>query len=86
LRAAAPGDAAESLSERLAAARDAAKADYRGKYDAVAEQPGEFAPGSAAGFRGDVENGLRNADNPVSLDATPTRRRRCKLSTILMSG
>jgi hypothetical protein len=65
-------DAGESLSDRLAAARDAAKADYRGKYAAVAQQPGEFAPGSAAGFRGDVENGLRSAENPVSLDATNT--------------
>jgi hypothetical protein len=72
LRAASPGDAAESLSEGLARARDTAKADYRGKYADVAAQPGEFEPGSAAGFRGDVENGLRSADNPVSLDATNT--------------
>lgn len=72
LRAASPSDAAETLSDRLAAARDAAKADYRGKYDAVAAQSGEFAPGSAAGFRGDVETGLRSANKPVSLDATNT--------------
>ncbi len=72
MRGATPFDAAENLSEGLARARDAAKSDYRGKYDATAQQPGEFAPGSAAGFRADVENGLRNAENPVSLDATNT--------------
>ncbi|WP_431014556.1 hypothetical protein [Bradyrhizobium pachyrhizi] len=55
----APYDAAGSLSDRFAAARDAAKADYRGKYDATAAAPGEFTPGSAAGFRRDVEAGLR---------------------------
>ncbi|MDR3449087.1 MAG: hypothetical protein P4M15_04970, partial [Alphaproteobacteria bacterium] len=72
VRAATPFDAAETLSDRLAAARDAAKTDYRGKYDRVAEQPGEFAPGSAAGFRGDVDAGLANAQHPVSLDPTNT--------------
>jgi len=72
VRAVTPGDAAEVLSDRFAVARNAAKADYRGKYAAVSEAPGEFAPGSAAGFRGDVESGLRSADNPVSLDPTNT--------------
>lgn len=74
LRGATPFDAAERLSDAFGTARNAAKTDYRGKYTAVAEAPGEFAPGSAAGFRGDVETGLRNADNPVSLDPTNTPR------------
>ncbi|WP_461332379.1 hypothetical protein [Bradyrhizobium embrapense] len=72
IRAAAPVDAAEVLSDRFAAARNAAKADYRGKYADVAAAPGEFAPGSAAGFRADVDAGLRAGDNPVSLDPTNT--------------
>jgi|GEM_PF-3543851 len=72
IRAAAPVDAAEMLSDRFAAARNAARADYRGKYEAVAAAPGEFAPGSAAGFRADVDAGLRAGDNPVSLDPTNT--------------
>lgn len=72
VRAPSAFDAAETLSDRLAAGRDAAKADYRGKYRAVAEQPGEFAPGSAAGFRNDVDAGLRAGENPVSLDPTNT--------------
>lgn len=70
LRAASPIDAGEVLSDRLAAARDAAKADYRGKYAAVDAAPGEFAPGSAGGFGNDVEQGLRSA--AVSLDKTNT--------------
>lgn len=70
LRAASPIDAGEVLSDRLAAARDAAKADYRGKYAAVDAAPGEFAPGSAGGFGNDVEHGLRSA--AVSLDKTNT--------------
>lgn len=70
LRAASPIDAGEVLSDRLAAARDAAKADYRGKYAAVDAAPGEFAPGSAGGFGNDVEQGLRQ--NAVSLDQTNT--------------
>jgi hypothetical protein len=72
MRGATPGDAAEVLSDRFAAARNVARANYRGKYADVAAAPGEFAPGSAAGFRADVDAGLRNADNPVSLDATNT--------------
>jgi hypothetical protein len=72
VRAATPFDAGENLSDRFAGARDAAKADYRGKYERVAKQPGEFAPGSAAGFRGDVDAGLANAQHPVSLDPTNT--------------
>ncbi|WP_461314594.1 hypothetical protein [Bradyrhizobium embrapense] len=72
IRAAAPADAAEVLSDRFAAARNAARADYRGKYGDVAAAPGEFAPGSAAGFRADVDAGLRAGDNPVSLDPTNT--------------
>lgn len=72
VRAVTPADAGENLSDAFAAARNAAKTDYRGKYDRVAEQPGEFAPGSAAGFRNDVERGLSNADRPVSLDPTNT--------------
>ncbi|MBR1206620.1 MULTISPECIES: hypothetical protein [unclassified Bradyrhizobium] len=72
IRAAAPVDAAEVLSDRFAAARDAAKADYRGKYADVAAAPGEFAPGSASGFRADVDAGLLAGDNPVRLDATNT--------------
>jgi hypothetical protein len=72
VRAATPFDAGENLSDRFARARDAAKADYHGKYDRVAEQRGEFAPGSAAGFRGDIDAGLANAQNPVSLDPTNT--------------
>ncbi|KRR21914.1 hypothetical protein [Bradyrhizobium retamae] len=74
IRAAAPADAAEILSDRFAAARNAARADYRGKYREVSEAPGEFAPGSAAGFRGDVDAGLRAGENPVSLDPTNTPR------------
>lgn len=70
LRAASPIDAGEVISDRLAAARDAAKADYRGKYAAVDAAPGEFAPGSAGGFGNDVEQGLRSA--AVSLDKTNT--------------
>jgi hypothetical protein len=70
LRAASPIDAGEALSDRLVAARDAAKADYRGKYAAVDAAPGEFAPGSAGGFGNDVEQGLRSA--AVSLDKTNT--------------
>ncbi|MGJ4997312.1 hypothetical protein ACQR0Z_23010 [Bradyrhizobium sp. HKCCYLS3077] len=71
MRAPSAFDAGETLSDRIAAAREAAKADYRGKYAKVDEQPGEFAPGSAAGFRNDVEAGLANADRPVSqLDET----------------
>ncbi|WP_143062823.1 hypothetical protein [Bradyrhizobium sp. OK095] len=70
LRAASPIDAGEVLSDRLAAARDTAKADYRGKYAAVDAAPGEFAPGSAGGFGNDVEQGLRSA--AVSLDKTNT--------------
>lgn len=70
LRAASPIDAGEVLSDRLAAARDAAKADYRGKYAAVDAAPGEFAPGAAGGFGNDVEQGLRSA--AVSLDKTNT--------------
>lgn len=70
LRAASPIDAGEVLSDRLAAARDAAKADYRGKYAAVDAAPGEFAPGAAGGFGNDVEKGLRSA--AVSLDQTNT--------------
>lgn len=71
MRAPSAFDAGETLSDRIAAARDAAKADYRGKYAKVDQQPGEFAPGSAAGFRNDVEAGLANADRPVSeLDPT----------------
>ncbi|UGA46668.1 hypothetical protein HU230_0011750 [Bradyrhizobium quebecense] len=69
-RAASPIDAGEVLSERMAAARDAAKADYRGKYAAVDAAPGEFAPGSAGGFGNDVQQGLRSA--AVSLDQTNT--------------
>lgn len=72
IRAAAPADAAEMLSDRFAAARNAARADYRGKYTEVAAAPGEFAPGSAAGFRADVDAGLRAGENPVSLDPTNT--------------
>ncbi|MGY4237301.1 hypothetical protein ACVIIW_006248 [Bradyrhizobium sp. USDA 4449] len=72
VRAATPFDAGEALSDRLAAARDASKADYRAKYKTVSEQPGEFAPGSAAGFRNDVESGLAAGENPVSLDETNT--------------
>ncbi|MCA6114242.1 hypothetical protein J6524_04770 [Bradyrhizobium sp. WSM 1738] len=72
IRAAAPVDAAEMLSDRFAAARNAARADYRGKYRQVAEAPGEFAPGSAAGFRNDVDAALRAGENPVSLDAVNT--------------
>ncbi|WP_426526802.1 hypothetical protein [Bradyrhizobium sp. McL0615] len=72
IRAAAPADAAEILSDRFAAARNAARADYRGKYREVSEAPGEFAPGSAAGFRNDVDKGLRAGENPVSLDPTNT--------------
>lgn len=72
LRAASPIDAGEVLSDRLAAARDAAKADYRGKYAAVDAAPGEFAPGSAGGFGNDVEQGLRSA--AVSLDKTNTSK------------
>lgn len=72
MRGATPFDAAESLSGSFENARNAARADYRGKYDAVARAPGEFAPGSAAGFRGDVEAGLRAGENPVSLDPTNT--------------
>jgi len=63
-------DAGEALSDRLAAARDAAKADYKGKYDLVGEQPGAFAPGSAAGFRNDVVNGL-SRDVPLDDVNTP---------------
>ncbi|MGJ4954630.1 hypothetical protein ACQR1H_03225 [Bradyrhizobium sp. HKCCYLRH2015] len=74
VRAPTPYDAGEMLSERITAARDAARADYRGKYDLVGQQPGEFAPGSAAGFRNDVEAGLNNAERPVSLDPTNTPR------------
>ncbi|MGJ5074577.1 hypothetical protein [Bradyrhizobium oligotrophicum] len=71
MRARSAFDAGEALSHRIAAARDAAKADYRGKYAKVDEQPGQFIPGSAAGFRNDVEAGLANADRPVSqLDET----------------
>jgi hypothetical protein len=70
VRAVTPIDAGEALSDRLAAARDAAKADYRGKYAAVDAAPGEFAPGSAGGFGSDVEQGLRSA--AVSLDRTNT--------------
>ncbi|WP_342711502.1 hypothetical protein AAFG13_06580 [Bradyrhizobium sp. B124] len=70
LRAASPIDAGEVLSDRFAAARDAAKADYRGKYAAVDAAPGEFAPGSAGGFGNDVQQGLRSA--AVSLDQTNT--------------
>ncbi|WP_426418199.1 hypothetical protein [Bradyrhizobium genosp. A] len=70
LRAASPIDAGEVISDRLAAARDAAKTDYRGKYAAVDAAPGEFAPGSAGGFGNDVEQGLRSA--AVSLDKTNT--------------
>lgn len=73
MRGATPFDAAQNLSESFATGRNAAKADYRGKYDLTAQQPGEFAPGSAAGFRGDVEAGLQNAEHPVSLDPTNTR-------------
>ena len=68
------GDAAENLSEGFARARDAAKADYRGKYDATAAAPGDFSPGSAAGFRADVERGLQAAESPVSLDPTNTAK------------
>lgn len=74
LRAASPIDAGEVLSDRLAVARDAAKADYRGKYDLVEQQPGEFAPGSAGGFRADVEAGLVSGQRPVRLDPTNTSR------------
>ncbi|MGJ5028448.1 hypothetical protein ACQR1I_16500 [Bradyrhizobium sp. HKCCYLS2038] len=71
MRAPTAFDAGETLSDRFAAARDASKADYRAKYAKVDQQPGEFAPGSAAGFRNDVEAGLANADRPVSeLDPT----------------
>ncbi|WP_156928756.1 hypothetical protein [Bradyrhizobium sp. th.b2] len=66
----APFDAAESLSDRFAAARNAAKDDCRGKYAAVDAAPGEFAPGSAGGFGNDVQQGLRSA--AVSLDRTNT--------------
>src|SRR5581483_1305635 len=72
MRTATPFDAGELLSDRFAAARNAAQADYRGKYRAVGEQPGEFAPGSAAGFRNDVDAGLAAGENPVSLDPTNT--------------
>lgn len=82
MRGATPGDAAESLSDSLTVARDASKTNYRGKYDAVAQAPGEFAPGSAAGFRGDVENGLRSADLPVSLDPTNTPKSLLALDAI----
>ncbi|UZE51916.1 hypothetical protein ONR75_15910 [Rhodopseudomonas sp. P2A-2r] len=74
MRGATAGDAAENLSEGFARARDAAKADYRGKYDATAAAPGDFSPGSAAGFRADVERGLQAGDNPVSLDPTNTAK------------
>jgi hypothetical protein len=74
LRAASPIDAGEMLSDRIAAARDAAKAEYRGKYDLVEQQPGEFAPGSAGGFRTDVETGLISGQRPVRLDPTNTGR------------
>jgi hypothetical protein len=68
-------EAGETLSDRLALARNAAKADYRSKYAAVGEAPGEFAPGSAAGFGNDVRNGLTNADQPISqLDETNHKR------------
>ncbi|WP_316219380.1 hypothetical protein [Bradyrhizobium sp. SZCCHNR2026] len=71
MRAPTAFDAGETLSAGFAAARDASKANYRGKYAKVDEQPGEFAPGSAAGFRNDVEAGLASADRPVSqLDPT----------------
>jgi hypothetical protein len=72
MRAPTAFDAGEQLSERFAAARDTAKADYRGKYEAVGEAPGEFAPGSAGGFREDVDGALRAGENPVSLDPTNT--------------
>lgn len=66
-----PYDAAEQISEGFGKGRDAAKADYREKYGAVGEAEGQFEPGSAAGFRNDVEQGLANADRPVSqLDQT----------------
>lgn len=67
-----PHAAAGNLSDSIAAARDAAKADYRGKYGAAGQAPGDFEPGSAAGFRNDVEAGLNSSDNPVSLDPTNT--------------
>jgi hypothetical protein len=70
VRAVTPIDAGEALSDRLAAARDAAKAEYRGKYAAVDAAPGEFVPGSAGGFGADVEQGLRQ--KAVSLDQTNT--------------
>jgi hypothetical protein len=82
VRAAVPADAAEILSDRFAAARNAARADYRGKYREVSEAPGEFAPGSAAGFRGDVEAGLRAGENPVSLDPINTPRSQRALQVI----
>ncbi|WP_338688916.1 hypothetical protein V5279_25065 [Bradyrhizobium sp. 26S5] len=70
LRAASPIDAGEVLSDRFTAARDAAKANYRGKFAAVDAAPGEFAPGSAGGFGNDVQQGLRSS--AVSLDRTNT--------------
>lgn len=72
IRAPSAFDAGEQLSERLGAARDASKENYRGKYRDVAAQPGEFAPGSAGGFRDDVDAALRAGENPVSLDSTNT--------------
>ena len=72
LRAPSAFDAAETLSDRLVAGPNTARADYPRKYPAVSEQPGGVAPGSAAGFRGDVEAGLRSAENPVSLDPINT--------------
>ena len=64
IRAAAPGDAAEILSDRFAAARNAARADYRGKYRGRFGSPWRVRAGLCGGLPDDVETGLRDWRKP----------------------
>jgi len=67
-----PQEAGEVVTAGLRARAAARKADYQGKYDAVAEVPGQFQPGAFDEVAGSIQRSLAERTAPVDLDPVLT--------------